>query len=120
MHEKHPMEAPDEDLKAAQDASVDVVGARIRGMRELRGQSLEEMAQAVGLPPDLLDAIEQGRTDPTINQLSAITAALEVPMPHLFGKLSSAAIMAASLLERAPKDLQIAVKTILRLQMGDA
>jgi transcriptional regulator with XRE-family HTH domain len=120
MREKHPMEAPNEDQEAAQDISVDVVGSRVRAIRELRSQSLQEIAQAAGLPLDLLDAIEQGKTDPTINQLSKIAAVLDVPMPQLFGELSPAAVIAASLFERAPKDLRNAVKMTLQLQMGDA
>lgn len=120
MHEEHQIEAPIEDQEAAQDIPVDVVGSRIRAMREVRVQSLKELAQAAGLPLDLLDAIEQGKTDPTINQLSKIAAALGVAMPQLFGELSPAAVMAASLFERAPKDIQNAVKTILQLRKGDA
>jgi XRE family transcriptional regulator, regulator of sulfur utilization len=56
------------------------VGARVRGLREARGVSLNSLARATGLGKGTLSELEAGSRNPTLATLFAITTALEVPI----------------------------------------
>jgi transcriptional regulator with XRE-family HTH domain len=93
--------------------TVDIVGSRIREMREARGKSIEEVAKGAGLTPAALEAMESGKAEPMLTELIKITASLEVPTAQLFSSLSPAAVVLGASFDGAPEDLQDAVRTIL-------
>jgi transcriptional regulator with XRE-family HTH domain len=93
--------------------TVDVVGSRIREMREARGRSIEEVAEGAGLTPAALEAMESGKADPMLTELIRIAASLGVPTAQIFSSLSPAAAVVGASFDEAPEDLQGAVRTIL-------
>ena len=74
------------------------VGARVRGLREARGVSLNSLARATGLGKGTLSELETGSRNPTLATLFAITTALEVPI--------SAALPAAQPGEENPEPIR--------------
>jgi transcriptional regulator with XRE-family HTH domain len=62
---------------------VQVVGTNLRRLRSVDGRTLSELARASNVAKATLSALEGGRGNPTIETLSAIAAALEVPMGEL-------------------------------------
>jgi transcriptional regulator with XRE-family HTH domain len=62
---------------------VKVVGANLRRLRTEHGRSLSDLGRASGVAKATLSALEGGRGNPTIETLSALAAALEVPMGDL-------------------------------------
>jgi transcriptional regulator with XRE-family HTH domain len=62
---------------------VKVVGANLRRLRADHGHSLSDLARTSGVAKATLSALEGGRGNPTIETLSALGAALEVPMGDL-------------------------------------
>jgi transcriptional regulator with XRE-family HTH domain len=62
---------------------VKVVGTNLRRLRTLDGRSLSDLARASGVAKATLSALESGRGNPTLETLSAVAAALEVPMGDL-------------------------------------
>jgi transcriptional regulator with XRE-family HTH domain len=62
---------------------VKVVGTNLRRLRTEHGGSLSDLARASGVAKATLSALEGGRGNPTLETLSAIAAALEVPMGDL-------------------------------------
>lgn len=102
------------------DVTIDVIGARIRQLREARGRSLAEVAQRTGLSPAQLEAVENGKKDPTFTELDKIAASLDIPLRQLFSSLSPAAVVTAVLFEDAPPNIQDAIKTILDPSRGSA
>jgi transcriptional regulator with XRE-family HTH domain len=64
---------------------VQVVGANLRRLRGESGTSLSAVARSSGVAKATLSALEGGRGNPTIDTLSAIAAALKVPMGDLVG-----------------------------------
>lgn len=97
----------------APEINVDIVGTRIREYREARRKSITQVAEQAGLEPAVLEAVESGKTDPTLTTLTKIAESLEVPVAQLFGPLSPRAIEAGKAWEQAPSEIQGAVKTIL-------
>ncbi|HEV7752943.1 MAG TPA: XRE family transcriptional regulator [Baekduia sp.] len=62
---------------------VKVVGTNLRRLRTLDGRSLSDLARASGVAKATLSALEGGRGNPTLETLSALAAALQVPMGDL-------------------------------------
>jgi transcriptional regulator with XRE-family HTH domain len=62
---------------------VKVVGTNLRRLRTEDGRTLSDLARASGVAKATLSALEGGRGNPTIETLSAIAAALEIPMGDL-------------------------------------
>src|SRR5689334_12285517 len=98
---------------ATPEFSVDIVGTRIRDYREAKGITIAQIAERAGIQPTILEAVENGKTDPTLALLSKIAESLEVSVADLFGPLSPRAILVAKTWEEAPAEIQSAVKTIL-------
>lgn len=98
---------------AAQELRIDIIGTRIREIREVRSRSLAEIAQAAGIKPAFLEAVESGKKDPTMSELAKIAKGLAVPLPQLFSNLTPAAVVISATFKDAPEDIQDAVKTIL-------
>jgi transcriptional regulator with XRE-family HTH domain len=62
---------------------VKVVGTNLRRLRTEHGGSLSDLARTSGVAKATLSALEGGRGNPTLETLSAIAAALEIPMGDL-------------------------------------
>ncbi|HEY6760965.1 MAG TPA: XRE family transcriptional regulator [Baekduia sp.] len=62
---------------------VKVVGTNLKGLRAERGLSLSDLARTSGVAKATLSALEGGRGNPTLETLSAVAAALQLPMGDL-------------------------------------
>jgi transcriptional regulator with XRE-family HTH domain len=62
---------------------VKVVGTNLRRLRTDQGLSLSDLARSSGVAKATLSALEGGRGNPTLETLSALAAALEIPMGDL-------------------------------------
>ncbi len=62
---------------------VKVVGANLRRLRTDQSLSLSDLARSSGVAKATLSALESGRGNPTLETLSALAAALEIPMGDL-------------------------------------
>jgi transcriptional regulator with XRE-family HTH domain len=62
---------------------VKVVGSTLRRLRTERALSLSDLARSSGVAKATLSALEGGRGNPTLETLSALAAALQIPMGDL-------------------------------------
>lgn len=62
---------------------VKVVGTNLRRLRGEQGLSLSDLARTSGVAKATLSALEGGRGNPTLETLSALGAALQIPMGDL-------------------------------------
>ena len=62
---------------------VKVVGDNLRRLRAEKAQSLSDLARTSAVAKATLSALEGGRGNPTLETLSAIAAALQIPMGDL-------------------------------------
>lgn len=67
------------------------VGARIRQARLQRGTSLRALAREIGVSASLVSQIENGRSQPSVSTLYAITTALGISVESLFAAGEAAA-----------------------------
>ena len=65
--------------------------ARLRLARQMRGMTLQVMADAVGCSESLLSKIEKGRALPSLSTLYKIVRVLDVTMGWLFDDLGGKA-----------------------------
>ena len=66
------------------DAYQTAFGQRIRRLRSERGVTQEEVAHRAGVHVTYLSGIERGVRNPSLRNIRAIAAALDVPMSDLF------------------------------------
>ena len=64
--------------------SKELLGARIKEIRKLRGLSQERLAELIEVEPGHLSRIEVGKSYPTIDRLERIARVLETPMGDFF------------------------------------
>jgi transcriptional regulator with XRE-family HTH domain len=62
---------------------VKVVGTNLRRLRTDQSLSLSDLSRSSGVAKATLSALESGRGNPTLETLSALAAALEIPMGDL-------------------------------------
>src|SRR5581483_3513483 len=60
------------------------LGARIRALRQQRRLTEKHVADRCGVTPSLISQVERGITNPSLDSLYQISAALGVPMEALF------------------------------------
>ena len=60
------------------------IGAKVQEYRQMRQYSLRELAARAQMTPSMLSQIENNGTNPSINTLKNLAAALEVPMFKFF------------------------------------
>lgn len=65
------------------DQPQPALGKAIRGLREKRGLSQEDLAHEAGITTGSLSMIERGRRNPTWGTVKAIAAALDVSIGKL-------------------------------------
>ncbi|WP_460691055.1 helix-turn-helix domain-containing protein [Nesterenkonia suensis] len=61
----------------------DVLGARLRRLRQHQGRTLHELAAEAGLSPQYLSEIERGRKEPSSEMIAAIAGALGIGLLDL-------------------------------------
>ncbi|MFI2363169.1 helix-turn-helix domain-containing protein [Promicromonospora sp. NPDC019610] len=60
-----------------------LVGERLRQLRHLRGETLDQTARRAGISPQYLSEIERGVKEPSSEMIAAITGALDVTLVDL-------------------------------------
>lgn len=60
------------------------IGVQIQSWRRSKNQSIEFLSDAAGVPYALLEQIESGQTDPTVETIEALAGALRIPPSWLF------------------------------------
>src|ERR1700744_1591923 len=68
-----------EDLTAAAEDTLAVIGTRVRELRIAKRLTLEELGRRTSLSPSMLSLVERGKTMPWIGSLVVICCA---PDPH--------------------------------------
>lgn len=66
-------------------AALDVVGARLRQIREQRGLTLTEVALRTGISKSTLSRLETGQRRPTLELLLPLAQTFRVPLDDLVG-----------------------------------
>ncbi|MFD8042659.1 XRE family transcriptional regulator [Streptomyces sp. WAC 05379] len=77
-------------------AAVPPVGARIRQARLAHGTSLRALAREIGVSASLVSQIENGKSQPSVSTLYAITTALGISIESLFDAGEGIAATAAT------------------------
>lgn len=67
--------------------TTQTIGKRLRQYRTQKGYSQERLAEQAGLHPTYIGQIERGEKNLTVESLSRITEALDLPMSQLFEKI---------------------------------
>jgi transcriptional regulator with XRE-family HTH domain len=67
------------------------LGSRVRARRQRRGWTLKDLADKTGLSVPYLSDIERGNTNPTLETLTTLAAALEATVTDLLGDQPTAA-----------------------------
>ena len=69
------------------DLNVEVIGQRLRQLRELRGLSVSQVAKEAGVAKSYLAKLERGEVpNPGVTTLARIAAVLEVTLPQLLAQ----------------------------------
>jgi transcriptional regulator with XRE-family HTH domain len=87
MPPNSPMRVPTDvtnDFDGAQRSLNQFVGAQIRERRMRLGMTIADLAQATGLSTSNLSKIETGIVSPSLQSISAIAAAISLPVHQLF------------------------------------
>ncbi len=80
-HAEEPGEQPE---RPNPEVLMATVGAQVRGLRKMRGFTLEELSRRSDVSMGLISQIERGRGNPSFNTLVQIAHALGVPIGRLF------------------------------------
>ena len=84
---------PDGEQTAAPNNSGngdEMLGLRVREIRNQRGWSLRQMAKISSLNINTLSLIEKGKTSPSIYTLQRLAAAMDVPIKEFFEPVENA------------------------------
>ena len=84
--------------------SKQLIGKRIKGLRQARGLSQATLAEKVGMSPKYLSSIERGKENPTLDTFIRLSAALGVELAELFQYEH----------ERSPKELKQFISSVLK------
>jgi DNA-binding XRE family transcriptional regulator len=60
-----------------------LVGERLRQLRHLRGETLDQTARRAGISPQYLSEIERGVKEPSSEMIAAIAGALDITLVDL-------------------------------------
>jgi len=64
-----------------------MVGARIKELRNRKGFTQEQLSEKMGINPKYLSSIERGNENPTLNTLIKLSEALEVDSGEIFSHI---------------------------------
>lgn len=67
---------PERTRRAPEPLWRDVLGKRLRALRERRAQTITETARRAGISPQYLSEIERGRKEPSSEMIAAVAGAL--------------------------------------------
>lgn len=67
----------------------ELLGRRLRDIRELRGDRLVDVAERAGVSPQYLSEIERGRKEPSSEMIAAVCGALEVNLSRVLGSIAA-------------------------------
>lgn len=70
------------------DATAEALGSDVRGLRKSRGLTLNELSLRIGRSVGFISQVERGLSSPSIDDLRAIAAALDVPTSWFFANES--------------------------------
>src|SRR5579875_3702480 len=70
-------------LNPTVDATGNVLGPRIRALREAMDLSLRDLAERSGVSAPMLSQVERGETSPTLHVAARIAAGLELKLSQL-------------------------------------
>lgn len=82
----------------ARQSPTDGLGSRLRAARESRNIGVRELARRIGVSPSLISQIETGKSDPSVNTLTAIANELDVPANEIVFEPKEAAAASDSAL----------------------
>ncbi len=77
-------------LPADRREAIMGVGAQLRARRQAAGITLRQFAREMGVSPSYISQIENGKSQPSVATLYAISSALDVSIDELFGKAGAA------------------------------
>lgn len=80
------------------------VGVRIRGLRQRKGLSLRELAEASGMSSNAISLIERGENSPTVASLRRLAKGLGVPIAAFFQDFSERSVSFVKGSQRARSD----------------
>jgi len=83
-----------------QPPTADVLGARIRALREAMDLSLRDLAERSGVSAPMLSQVERGETSPTLQVAAKIAAGLELRLSQLLRLDESGAVSVVRRSER--------------------
>ncbi len=64
-----------------------MIGARIKDIRNKQGITQEQLSERVGINTKYLSSIERGKENPTLNTLLKLTQSLDVNLDEMFSNL---------------------------------
>jgi transcriptional regulator with XRE-family HTH domain len=67
----------------------EVLGGKLRAMRERRGDRLVDVAERAGISPQYLSEMERGVKEPSSEMIAAVTGALGTDLARLVGGISA-------------------------------
>jgi transcriptional regulator with XRE-family HTH domain len=65
-----------------------VLGKRLRTLRERQGRTLTDVAERAGISPQYLSEIERGRKEPSSEMIAAVSGALGTTLVDLSGQIT--------------------------------
>jgi transcriptional regulator with XRE-family HTH domain len=80
--------------------SADVLGARVRALREAMDLSLRDLAERSGVSAPMLSQVERGETSPTLQVAAKIAAGLELRLSQLLRLDESGSVSVVRCTER--------------------
>lgn len=85
MQSENTVDLPSFDDELAESAAQTLlsIGVRIREIRQLRGMTLQALADVTKLSPSMLSLVERGRASPSIGSLIVVANALGITMSDL-------------------------------------
>ena len=110
------LDALPEEIAETTANTLAAIGFRIRELRQLRGLTLQELADVSGLSTSMLSLVERGRASPSIGSLIVIASALGVAMSDLLvnGSDSEEKIVVRASEARTVETAQHVVRRLLR------
>lgn len=64
------------------------IGVLIRDVRQARGKTVAEMAEALGVAPETFEAFEFGERSPSLPEIELIAYHLDIPLEHFWSNKS--------------------------------
>lgn len=61
-----------------------MIGSRIKDIRNKKGITQEQLSESVGINPKYLSSIERGKENPTLNILLQLAQSLDVNLDEIF------------------------------------